>query len=81
MSLYNHCPKNITREIVLEYVKRENRYRIKKNTKYNNEKMTDRIIDFLKKNDIIESDDGCEDKFYFTVFGSTYMKYFITGKI
>lgn len=79
--LYNHCKKNITRDIVLEFVKKENRYRMRNSSKYNNEKMADSIIDFLKKNDIIESDDGCEDKFYFTIFGEKYMKYFVTGKI
>ncbi len=79
--LYNQCRTNITYEKVLRYVKIISKYKRKKGMEDKSEKIAKSIVDFLNNNGIIESDEGYEDKYYFTTFGNNYMYYFMNGII
>lgn len=81
IELYNHCRTDITYETILQYVKIISNYKRKRGTEDKSKKIAKSILDFLNKNGIIESDEGCENKYYFTIFGNTYMYYFISGII
>lgn len=79
--LYYHHKENISFEIVLEYVKQGNRHIFRRDIIEKNEKTAKKIIDFLKNNDIIEADEGYNDKYYFTILGTIFMDYFRLGII
>lgn len=79
--LYNQCKDDITYEKALQYVKTISKYRKRKGLEDKSEKIANSIVDFLNKNGIIESDEGYEDKYYFTTFGKNYMQYFMLGII
>lgn len=78
--LYYNYKSNITYEITIEYVKNIRKHKRKKDEEKNKE-ITKNIIYFLKNNDIIESDDIEDEKYYFTSFGNKYMNYFLSGII
>ena len=80
MELYNHNIDNITLEITIEHVKNIGKRRRKK-FKDRNKEIAKNILDFLNNNDIIESDDVTEGKYYFTALGIIYMNYFSSGII
>lgn len=79
--LYNQCKTNISYEKVLYYVKIMSKYRKRKGMEDKSEKIAKSILDFLNRNDIIESDEAYQDRFYFTILGNTYMNYFMNGII
>lgn len=79
--LYNQCRTNITYEKILQYVKIVSKYKQKKGMEDKSKKIAKSIFDFLNNNGIIESDEGYEDKYYFTTFGNNYMYYFMNGII
>ena len=79
--LYNQCSTHINYKKVLQYVKMISKYKKKKGSEDKSEKIAKSIVDFLNKNGIIESDEGYEDKYYFTIFGKKYMQYFMNGII
>ena len=78
--LYNNNKTNITKDTVVEYIKNAGNRR-KKKLEEKNKNIAKNIIVFLKNNDIIESDDIEEDKYYFTIFGNIFMNYFQNGII
>lgn len=80
MELYNHSKENITLEITTEFVKSIGK-RKKKKFEDKNKEIAKNILEFLNNNDIIESDDMTDNKYYFTLFGNTYMNYFSSGII
>lgn len=80
MELYNNNKNNITKDIVFEYINNMKNRR-KKKLEEQNKKIAKNIIEFLKNNDIIESDDIENGKYYFTPFGTTFMNYFQNGII
>lgn len=79
--LYYHHKENISFEMVLEYVKQKSKYKFRRDAVEKNEKIARKIIDFLKNNDIIEADEGYDDKYYFTILGVIFMNYFRVGII
>lgn len=79
IKLYNNNKDNINKEIIYEYICNE-KNRKRKKLEEQNRKLAQNIIEYLKKNDIIEADD-IEDKFYFTPFGNIFMNYFQKGII
>lgn len=80
MELYNHNKDNITLDTTIELVKHIGK-RKRKKFEDRNKEIAKNIIEFLKNNDIIESDDVSDDKYYFTTFGNMYMNYFSSGII
>lgn len=78
--LYINSKENITKEIVFEYICNIKNRRGKK-LEEQNKQIAKNIVEFLKKNDIIESDDMEDDKYYFTYFGNLFMNYFQSGII
>ena len=79
--IYIQCRTNITYEKVLQYVRLISKYKVKKGSEDKSEKIAKTIVDFLNKNGIIESDEGYNNKYYFTTFGINYMFYFSMGII
>lgn len=79
--LFNQHRTDITHEKVLQYVRLISKYKVKKGSEDKSEKIAKSIVDFLDKNGIIESDEGYEDRYYFTTFGNNYMYYFAIGRI
>ena len=78
--LYNNNKENITKEFIVEYIRNIGN-RKKKKLEEKNKNIAENIIVFLKRNDIIESDDIEDDKYYFTHFGNIFMNYFQSGII
>ncbi|MBQ9658039.1 MAG: hypothetical protein IJV31_04640, partial [Clostridia bacterium] len=77
--LYNNTKDCITKDIVFEYICNVKNRKGKK-LEEQNRQIAKNIVDFLKKNDIIESDD-MKDEYYFTPFGNIFMNYFQNGII
>ena len=77
--LYNNNKDCITKDIVFEYICNVKNRKGKK-LEEQNRQIAKNIVDFLKKNDIIESDD-MKDEYYFTPFGNIFMNYFRNGII
>lgn len=78
--LFNNRKNDITSEYVAELVKK-NTKRKRKKFEERNKEITKNIIAFLKNNDIIESDDVEDEKYYFTQLGNIFMNYFSSGII
>lgn len=78
--LYCNTKNNITFDIVLNYVKNISKHN-KSKEEEKSKKITKNIIDFLENNDIIETDDIEEEKYYFTLLGNIFMNYFSSGII
>lgn len=78
--LYCNNKESITFDVVLNYVKNISKHN-KSKEEEKSKKITKNIIVFLKNNDIIESDDIDDERYYFTVFGNIFMNYFSSGII
>lgn len=81
IELYNRYETDINYVKVLDCVMFYNNHRRKKVLEDTNQKLAKSILDFLNNNGIIESDEGYENKYYFTIFGKKYMYYCINGMI
>ena len=79
MEIYNkndYITENVIFEIICNVKSRK-----KKKMEEQNMRNAKNIIEFLKRNDIIESDDMENEKYYFTPFGKTFMTYLKSGMI
>ena len=78
--LYSNSRENINMDVLYNCVKR-NIKRKRKMTEERYKEISENIIYFLINNDIIESDDLEEEKYYFTSFGNIFINYFQNGII
>lgn len=78
--LYNHNKEEITIDITKDHVMTVGKHKGKK-WEDKNKEIAKNIIAFLKNNDIIESDDMEDGKYYFTLLGRAFMNYFSSGII